>query len=270
MNKSWYLLKLAWLNLGFYSGLVLMTAVSMLFISLPAFCYLLCVKGYDKGTATRCLIWYYGRGWALLLSFFVPVYLENCERTLPKPCIVTPNHQSFFDTYCFGFIQTPDIVFAVRAWPFRMPLYGLYMRLAEYLNTESDDWPGLLSKAQATLDSGASIAIFPEGHRSPDGNLQRFHSGAFYLSVMTGAPIQPVCIDGTGVFLHKGGFLLRPATISIRVLDPIYPEQFAIYGEEAPLQLRRAVKAAMQDSLNVLRSIHPLVATSFNTTKELS
>ena len=270
MNKFWHLLKLAWLNLGFYSALVFMTAVSMLFISLPAFCWLLCIRGYDKGTAMRRLIWYYGRGWSILLNFFVPVRLENCDRPLPRPCIITANHQSFFDTYCFGFMQEPDVVFAVRAWPFRMPFYGLYMRLAGYLNTESGDWQELLGKARAILDSGACIGIFPEGHRSPNGDIHRFHSGAFYLSVMTGAPILPVCIDGTGIFLRKGGFLLRPATISIRVLDPIYPEQFAVFGDEAPLQLRRAVKTAMQHSLKVARSMHPLVAITFNTTRELS
>ena len=249
MNALRHFLKLAWLNVGFYGGIVCITAITILVMTLPALCYFVCIKGYDKGKATRHIIWYYGRAWTKLLICFVPVRLENCDRALPKPCIITPNHQSFFDTYCFAFMPEPDIVFAVRAWPFRMPFYGPYMRLAGYLNTESGNAEEFLRQARAMLHAGACIGIFPEGHRSIGGKMQRFHSGAFHLSVMTGVPVLPVCIDGTGDFLRRGGFLLRPATIRIRVLDPIYPEHFAAFGDEAPLKLRAAAKAAIQRSL---------------------
>jgi 1-acyl-sn-glycerol-3-phosphate acyltransferase len=259
MSKLRHTLKLTWLNLGFYGGLVLITAVSIVFISLPALYYLRYIKGCDKATAARRFIWHYGRAWTKLLCFFVPVHLENCDRPVPKPCIITPNHQSFFDTYCFGFMPTPNIAFAVRAWPFRMPFYRPYMRLAGYLNTESGGFKEFLRQSRAILEKGACIGIFPEGHRSPNGEIQRFHGGAFHLSVMTGVPILPVCIDGTGAFLRKGGFILRPATIRIQILEPIYPEQFAAFGEEAPLKLRHATKAAIQLGLEDLRSVRPLV-----------
>ena len=255
MNKLCRVLKLIWLNIGFYGAFVLMTAVLIVFISLPALCYLRYIKKYDKGSATRRLVWYYGRAWTKLLILFVPVRLENCDRPLPKPCIITPNHQSFFDTYCFGFISAPDIVFAVRAWPFRMPFYRPYMRLAGYLNMESGSSEELLRQARAVLDKGSCIGIFPEGHRSPNDKIQRFRAGAFYLSAITGVPIIPMCIDGTGIFLRKGSYLLRLATIRIRVLDPIYPEQFSDFGEEAPLQLRHAAKAAIERSLEDMRSV---------------
>ncbi|MDR1360186.1 MAG: 1-acyl-sn-glycerol-3-phosphate acyltransferase, partial [Deltaproteobacteria bacterium] len=209
--------------------------------------------GKTRGRAVRILVWLYGRAWSKLLAFFVPMRLEHCDRALPKPCILVPNHQSFFDTYCFGFLPEPDIIFAVRAWPFRMPFYGPYMRWAEYLDTESASSGELLLKAKALLEQGASIAVFPEGTRSPEGTLRRFHAGAFRLAVETGAPLAPVCIDGTGTFLRRNGFLLRPACIKIRVLAPLWPKDFAEYGEEAPLVLRRTVKKQMQQALDDLR-----------------
>lgn len=252
MNRLWYGIKLIWLNAGFYSGLLVITAVGMLFVSLPVYCWLRHARQKTRGQAVRVLVWLYGRAWSKLLASFVPLRLEGCDRKLATPCIFVPNHQSFFDTYCFGFLPEPDVVFAVRAWPFRMPFYGPYMRWAEYLNTESETAGGLVLQAKAMLEKGASIAVFPEGTRSPGGSLRRFHAGAFRLAVETGVPVVPVCIDGTGAFLRRGGFLLRPASISIRVLDPLRPQDFAIYGDEAPLALRRTAKKQLQQALDAL------------------
>ena len=254
MSRIWYGVKLLWLNAGFYAGLFFITAVGMLFVSWPLYCWQRYGRKRTRGQAVRVLIWHYGRAWAKLLASFVPLRLEGCGRPLPKPCILVPNHQSFFDTYCFGFLPEPDVVFAVRAWPFHMPFYGPYMRWAEYCNTESRTPGELVARAKELLGRGACVAIFPEGTRSTDGNVQRFHAGAFRLAMEANVPVVPVCIDGTGSFLRRGGFLLRPASIAIRVLDPVLPENFAKYGDEAPLVLRRTVKAQLQQTLEELRN----------------
>ncbi|MDR0828118.1 MAG: 1-acyl-sn-glycerol-3-phosphate acyltransferase [Desulfovibrio sp.] len=258
-------LRLIWLNVGFYSGLILMTTVSIVFISFPALCWFRFVRGLNKGAAMRQLVWYYGRAWTKLLAFFVPVKLENCAMPLPKPCIITPNHQSFFDTYCFAFMPERDVVFAVRAWPFLIPFYGPYMRLAGYLNTESGNAEELLCQSKEILNNGACIGVFPEGTRSPNGKMSRFHSGAFHLAALTGVPIVPVCMEGTGVFLHRNGFLLRPARIAVKVLDPVYPRDFADSGDEVPLLLRKTVKARLQKALDELRSECPDRTLNINT-----
>ena len=251
--RVWRGIKVLWLNACFYSGLIFMTVVGILFISVPVFCWQRYVRGLDIGQATRYLIWLYGRAWARFLGFFVSLRLEDCDKKLPKPCIFVSNHQSFFDTYCFGFLPEPEVVFAVRAWPFKIPFYGPYMRLAEYLNTEDTSADALLEQGGRLLEKGTCVAIFPEGTRSIDGELQRFHAGAFRLSLATGVPIVPLCFEGTGVFLRKGTYLLQPAAIAIKVLDPIWPEDFVAFGDEAPLVLRRAVKDRLQDTLYEFR-----------------
>lgn len=253
MNKIWNGVKLCWLNVGFYGGLAFITVVGILFVSVPVFCWMRYARGKSAGKATRYLIWLYGLAWARLLPFFVPLRLENCRGPLPKPCIFVPNHQSFFDAYCFGFLPSSDIAFAVRAWPFKVPFYGPYMRLAEYMNTEGRTAGEVLEEAKALLKNGTSIVIFPEGTRSPTGQVRRFHAGAFRLSLGTGVPIVPVCFDGTGEFLRKGSFILRPSVIAVKVLDPVRPEDFAAHGDEAPLVLRRTVKERLRQALSELR-----------------
>ncbi|MDR0339871.1 MAG: 1-acyl-sn-glycerol-3-phosphate acyltransferase [Desulfovibrio sp.] len=262
MTRLPYAAKLVWLNVGFYSGMFFVTAVSILFVSVPGYWWMRLVRGCDKGTAVRRLIWLYGRAWTKLLGLFIPLRLENCDKALPRPSIITPNHQSFFDTYCFAFMPEPDVVFAVRAWPFRMPFYGPYMRLAGYLNTEGDSPETLLEQCKSILGQRSCIGVFPEGTRSLDGAMRRFHPGAFHLAVLTDVPIVPVCMDGTGIFLRRGGFLLRPAAIAIRVLDPIHPSQFTHLGDEAPLALRHAVKDSIQKALDDLRAAYPVFIPS--------
>ena len=270
MKRLPYGLRLVWLNVGYYGGLLCMTLVGLCVVSVPAYFWIRRRRGYDRGEAVRWLIWIYGRAWTKLLAFFVPVRLVDCDRQAPKPCIIAPNHQSFFDAYCFAFMPEHDVVFAVRSWPFRIPFYRPYMQAAGYLDTENLNSLELLGTARAVLDKGTCIAVFPEGTRSPDGRLGRFHAGAFHLAVAAGVPVVPLCIDGTGAFLRKGGFLLRPATVTVRMLEPVWPEQFAQSGDEAPLLLRRTVKARIQQALQELRGEQPARADAHFSTSTFS
>ena len=46
------------------------------------------------------------------------------------------NHRSFFDTYCMNMLPVWDVCFAVRDWPFKIPVYSFFMGVARYLNIE--------------------------------------------------------------------------------------------------------------------------------------
>jgi hypothetical protein len=59
--------------------------------------------------------------------------------------------------------------------------------------------------------------IFPEGTRSEDCSIQRFHRGAFYLAEQLKLDIIPVVIHGVGHFLPKKEFMLRKGEIHINV-----------------------------------------------------
>lgn len=256
MRKIWRGIRLAWLNAGFYSGFAVLCFVFLCFVTVPGGLWLRYGRGFSRGEAARHLIWWYGRAWGKLLASFVPLRVEGLESVPSGPCIYTPNHQSFFDAYCFGMLPASNLAFAVRSWPFRIPLYGPFMRAAQYLNTEAQGAGEMLSGGGKLLRGGASLTVFPEGTRSRTGELGRFRAGAFHLAAATGVPIVPVCIEGTGEFLRKGAFLLHPSTVSIRVLEPVFSSQFAHLGDEVPLALRRAVKTRMRHTLAELRREH--------------
>ncbi|WP_432738827.1 lysophospholipid acyltransferase family protein [Maridesulfovibrio sp. FT414] len=177
------------------------------------------------------------------MSLFVDIKWPEQLR-LDSPCIIVANHASFFDPYLVSFQPQRNICMAVRNWPFKIPIYGFYMKLAGYINVETDDLDAILEQAKKAVEQKATLMFFPEGTRSKDGNLNRFHSGPFLLSVQTGLPIVPLCITGTRKMLPRGHMLIHPAKVRGRLLAPIHPQQFQ-NTQNIHIDLRRAVKKTM-------------------------
>ena len=238
-----------WLSTGFYGCFLLLTGMALL-AGPVAFWYLRWGKKYTPAVAVRTIIWFYGWLWTRIFMTFTPVTVRGCDRKFPEPCIITPNHQSFFDSYCIGFVPVTNLVFVVRAWPFKIPFYHWYMRKAEYINSEEMSGGEVLAKARQAIASGASLVVFPEGTRSRTGELGRFHSGAFSLAVACNVPVLPLCLDSTGRFLRRGEYFPRKSEVRVTALDPVYPEAFLAHGDAAHMAMRREVKRRMQAVLD--------------------
>ena len=64
--------------------------------------------------------------------------------------------------------------------------------------------------AERVLNEGHVLMIFPEGTRSPTGELQKPKDGLAMLALRTGAPIVPIGIADTDRVWPKGRLLPRP------------------------------------------------------------
>ncbi len=71
------------------------------------------------------------------------------------------------------------------------------------------------------LKKGASVAIFPEGTRSKDGEIHNFKAGAFILAKDAEVPILPIVLDGTDRVVRKGFFMNWSNRITIKILPPV-------------------------------------------------
>jgi 1-acyl-sn-glycerol-3-phosphate acyltransferase len=206
------------------------------------------ITRWDGGRIMRHFIWLYGRGWLMIVSPFVRFRREGLEHLrLARPSILVVNHLSFFDTYCMALLPFSDVTFAVRAWPFRMFWYGSFMRLAGYLDVESDSWDEVRAASAQVLAAGGHLLFFPEGHRSRDGRLQRFYRGAFRLAVETGAPLVPLCLTGTDKLLPPGRLSLEPARVTLRALPAADSADFA--GPEGHRGMAAEVKRRMAENI---------------------
>ena len=145
---------------------------------------------------------------------------NNFDKTIfDKPSIIISNHQSYIDLMCVMSL-TPKLIILTNDWTWNSPYFGRVLKYADFYPV-SNGIENAMDKLQAIVEKGYSIMIFPEGTRSEDCSIQRFHRGAFYLAEQLKLDILPVLIHGLGHFLPKKEFMLRKGEIHINVLPRI-------------------------------------------------
>jgi 1-acyl-sn-glycerol-3-phosphate acyltransferase len=78
-----------------------------------------------------------------------------------------------------------------------------------------------ISRGAASLKSGNSFLIFPEGTRSRTGQLLPFKKGGFIMAIEAQVPIVPVAVHGGRNAMRKGSAFVQPVTVSVRIGSPI-------------------------------------------------
>ena len=132
-----------------------------------------------------------------------------------KPAVYICNHQSHFDVLPILALH-PKVILLTNEWVWNSPFYGYLIRKAEFYPV-MDGLEKNLVHMKDLVSRGYSIVIFPEGTRSPDCRIQRFHRGAFLAARELGLPILPLYIHGFGYALPKHDFLLRKAGLYMEV-----------------------------------------------------
>ena len=146
----------------------------------------------------------------------VKFHLENrVGETFEKPAVIICNHQSHLDLMCLMML-TPRMVFLTNDWVWHNPFYGMVIHRAEFYPV-SDGIENHIDQLKSLYNRGYSIAVFPEGTRSVDCSIQRFHKGAFYLAEQLQADILPIILHGAGHVLPKKDFMLRQGRIDVEV-----------------------------------------------------
>ncbi|HRO43562.1 MAG TPA: MMPL family transporter, partial [Flavipsychrobacter sp.] len=89
------------------------------------------------------------------------------------PAIYVANHASFLDILCTTMLH-PKIILLTNKWVWRSPVFGAVVRMAEYYPV-AEGAEDSLEPLQDLIDRGYSILVFPEGTRSYDDKIKRFH-----------------------------------------------------------------------------------------------
>lgn len=145
-------------------------------------------------------------------------------------CILTPNHVSFLDPPVVGCGLRHRIVhFMARNTLFKAPVMGWWMWKVGTIpidRTKGD--LAALRSALKGLMNGKVVCLFPEGTRSPDGELQTAKGGVGFLIARAGVPVVPVYIDGTYRAWPRGARWIKPTKVRIIYGPPIQPEAFGL------------------------------------------
>lgn len=146
-------------------------------------------------------------------------YLNLNASDFETPAVIVCNHQSMLDLPLL-MATHPKLVFLTNDWVWNSPYFGGLIKRAEYLpvNAGMDNiLPGLRNLAER----GYSIVVFPEGTRSADCRIARFHQGAFHIAAELGLDIRPAVIHGAGHYLPKKDFMFRRGLVTLSFLDRI-------------------------------------------------
>ncbi|MFR9533433.1 MAG: lysophospholipid acyltransferase family protein [Rikenellaceae bacterium] len=170
-----------------------------------------------------------------------------------KSYVVIINHQCMMDiptlyllNFHFRWVSKKEV--------FKIPFFGQYLLIHGDIAIERGNPKKAMAKVIADgrkwISRGVSVAIFPEGTRSKDGEIHRFKAGAFNLAKEAGVEILPIVLDGTpGSFSKLGLFQWRNKT-TLKVLPPISKE--IVESLEAK-ELAEMARTQMVEALNTIR-----------------
>jgi 2-polyprenyl-3-methyl-5-hydroxy-6-metoxy-1,4-benzoquinol methylase len=91
---------------------------------------------------------------------------------------------------------------------------------------EPNDPETTLQRCKERLASGASVHFYPEGTRSQDGFVQRFHLGAFELATQLNQEILPIVICDTATAMPRDAYWFEPYHVTVRALPRVTPQNF--------------------------------------------
>jgi 1-acyl-sn-glycerol-3-phosphate acyltransferase len=195
------------------------------------------------------LLYWLGHGGvrlALALSGIRFRVLGAEQLPLDRAAVYCSNHQSNVDPPVLFDALHPRMHILYKHEIDAIPLLARAFRLGGFIpvdrrNTEAA--MRAIDKGAASIRSGNSFLIFPEGTRSRSNDLLPFKKGGFIMAIKAQAPIVPVAVEGGRDAMRKGSWLIRPVTITIRVGAPI--ETTGVTLNERDVLIRR-VRAAIE------------------------
>ena len=169
--------------------------------------------------------------------------LENLPH--PHTAVYAANHTSYMDI---------PVIFSSLPFQFRIlakkglwqwPFIGWYLNRSGQIPIDASSAHAALSSLGAgvkALRAGMPLFVFPEGGRTPDGELKDFMSGAAFLAIRAQVPLVPIAV--TGVYdllpIHSRHFFPCPMTMTIG--QPIPTTGLTMrQADELTAQLRAAI-----------------------------
>ena len=177
---------------------------------------------------------------------------EGPEDIRQRPYVVVSNHESTADPFLLSWFPW-DMRWVGKEELWRLPLLGWLLKFGGDIPLRRGDRESvtkMMKTCKETLAEGVPVLLFPEGTRSPDGQLLPFKDGAFQLAIEAGVPIVPVALTGTRSCRPKGSLWFGEARAVARALPAVETKDLSI--EDVPM-LRERVRAMIQAAVDELR-----------------
>ena len=160
--------------------------------------------------------------------------VEGLENIPEKgPAIIASNHESYFDFLCFLAVSPRKVHYLAAEKFFENPLWKPLVHLTGQIKVDrrQHDKSRAVDLVCSALSQGRLIGIFPEGTRSPDGQLLRAYTGVAKFALFADVPVIPVGIIGTyDIMSRHDRFPKFNRKARIKIGKPMHFDGF--YGKE--------------------------------------
>ena len=188
------------------------------------------------------------RWWCRLVAWtiFARIHVHGVQHVRRgRPYVYMANHASLIDTPAlFAYLPHQFRIMAKKSL-FNVPFMGWHLRTAGHFPIDHGNPRKTATSLRRVIEgvkAGRSLAVFPEGRRTEDGQLQAFEPGAFKIALRAGVPIVPVTIRGTFAMLPRTSLAPRPGRVDVIISEPI---DTAAYTEKTLKDLIERTRAAI-------------------------
>ena len=187
---------------------------------LIAVLYLVPVRKSNKQRLVCRLIQITCKGILLLATAVKKEHINKANERFQHPAIIIANHQSFIDILVLLSLSS-KILMVTNHWVWHSPFFGAIIRYVDFYYI-GEGYEQYMERMRKKVKEGYSIAIFPEGTRTYNGKMKRFHKGAFYLAETLQLDILPILLYGNNKIIAKAQpFNIRKGIIYTEILPRI-------------------------------------------------
>ncbi len=202
---------------------------------------------FDRGG--RRLHWF-SRAWSWLImkTILSPVKVTGLDKVdTSKPHVYAVNHASAMDIPVL-YVYLPfqfRIVFKKELLAY--PVVGWQLKRSGQVCIDQQKPTNSIAairSAVKSLKAGMPLVIYPEGGRTPDGEIKPFLPGAFFLAIKAQVDIVPVALVGTYELLPMDTYHIKCRPLEMRVGKPISTDGLTMRDLEA---VSAKVQKALED-----------------------
>ena len=176
---------------------------------------------------------FFGIIWGKTLSFIfnIKLIVKGKHNLKNRNYIFVANHASFIDIPLLLIAVNRYTVFIAKSELSKIPIFKSILDKAGFIFVDRKNNDSAVKSMNNLMDDikkiPRSVAIFPEGTRTSDGELLPFKKGATIFAINTNIPIIPVAISGTYSWSKKKLFDISQSVISFEFGEPISTEIYS-------------------------------------------
>lgn len=210
---------------------------------------LIAIPGGSFDRSGRRLHWFsYAWSWLIMKSIFSPVKVIGLDKIdTTKPHVYAVNHASAFDIPVIYTYLPFQFRIAFKKELLSYPIVGWQLKRSGQVCIDQQNPAHSISSIRAALKglkAGLPLVIYPEGGRTPDGEIKPFLAGAFFLAIKAQVDVVPVALVGTYELLPMNTYHIKCRPLEMRVGEPIPTTGLTLRDLEA---LSTKVQKAVED-----------------------